>query len=99
MARLQVADGGNGLQIWMVAANISNKQSRTADSGWFPAWRLGVGLTTPHSKIICLLRKFTRSLGHGLILWIMENYNIQNYNFACGSVWARNLVSNIKGGT
>jgi hypothetical protein len=24
---------------------------------------------------------------------------IQNYNFACGSVWVRNLVSNIKGGT
>jgi hypothetical protein len=25
--------------------------------------------------------------------------NIQNYNFACGSVLVRNLVSNIKGGT
>jgi hypothetical protein len=24
---------------------------------------------------------------------------MQNYNFACGSVWVRNLVSNIKGGT
>jgi predicted double-glycine peptidase len=23
--------------------------------------------------------------------------NIQNYNFACGSVWVWNLVSNIKG--
>jgi hypothetical protein len=33
-----------------------------------------------------------RSLGHGLILW-------QNYNFICGSVWVRNLVSNIKGET
>jgi hypothetical protein len=31
MARPQVADGGNGLQIWRVAANILNKQSRTAD--------------------------------------------------------------------
>jgi hypothetical protein len=25
--------------------------------------------------------------------------NIQKYNFACGSVWVRNLVSDIKGGT
>jgi hypothetical protein len=28
-----------------------------------------MGLTTPHRKKISLLRKFTRSLGHGLILW------------------------------
>jgi hypothetical protein len=33
MARPQIADGGDGLQIWRVAANIS-KQSRTADTGW-----------------------------------------------------------------
>jgi hypothetical protein len=41
MARPQVADGGNGLQLWRVAANILNKQSRTADKGW--SSRLGVG--------------------------------------------------------
>jgi hypothetical protein len=34
MARSQVADGGDALQIWRVAANILNKQSRTADKGW-----------------------------------------------------------------
>jgi hypothetical protein len=34
MARPQVADGGDGLQIWRVAANILNKQSWTADNGW-----------------------------------------------------------------
>jgi hypothetical protein len=33
MARPRVADRGYGLQIWRVAANILNKQSRTADSG------------------------------------------------------------------
>jgi hypothetical protein len=33
MARPQVADG-EGLQIWRAAANILNKQSRTADKGW-----------------------------------------------------------------
>jgi hypothetical protein len=38
---LRVADGGEGLQIWRVAANILNKQSRTPDKGW-PSG-LGVG--------------------------------------------------------
>jgi hypothetical protein len=33
MARPQVADGGDGLQIWRVAANTLNKQSRAADKG------------------------------------------------------------------
>jgi hypothetical protein len=33
MARPQVADGGEGLQIWRVAANTLHKQSRTADKG------------------------------------------------------------------
>jgi hypothetical protein len=41
MARPQVADGGNGLQIWRVAAIILNKQLRTADRGW--SSRSGVG--------------------------------------------------------
>jgi hypothetical protein len=35
------ADRGDGLQIWRVAANMLNKQSRTADSGWSSS--LGVG--------------------------------------------------------
>jgi len=33
MALPRVADRGYGLQIWMVAANITNKQFRTADKG------------------------------------------------------------------
>jgi hypothetical protein len=41
MARPQVADEGEGLQIWSVAANILNKQLRTADRGWSSS--LGVG--------------------------------------------------------
>jgi hypothetical protein len=41
MARPQVADGGNTLQVWRVAANILNKQSRTADKRWSSS--LGVG--------------------------------------------------------
>jgi hypothetical protein len=39
MVRPQVADGGNSLKLWTVAASIMNKQSR-----------LGVGLTTTHLK-------------------------------------------------
>jgi hypothetical protein len=41
MARPQVADGGDGLQIWRAAANILNKQSPTSDKGW--SFSLGVG--------------------------------------------------------
>jgi hypothetical protein len=42
-ARPQVADGGNGLQIWRVAANILHKQSRTAEKGWFSSLGFGRG--------------------------------------------------------
>jgi hypothetical protein len=41
MAHAQVADVGDGVKIWRVAANILNKQSRTADKGWSSS--LGVG--------------------------------------------------------
>jgi hypothetical protein len=46
MARSQVADGGDSLQFWRVAANMLNKQSRTADKGWSSS----LGLTTNHKK-------------------------------------------------
>jgi hypothetical protein len=42
MARPQVADG-DVLQIWRVAANILNKQSRTADKGWSSSLGVGCG--------------------------------------------------------
>jgi len=47
MARSQVAVGGTA-SIWRVAANILNKQSRTADKGWFFSLVLGEILTTSH---------------------------------------------------
>jgi hypothetical protein len=50
MACSYVADGGDGFQIWKVAANIFNKQLQTADRGGPPVLGLGMGLTTPHSK-------------------------------------------------
>jgi hypothetical protein len=37
MARPQVADGGDNLQVWRVAVNILNKQSQTANRGGPPA--------------------------------------------------------------
>ena len=41
-----------------VAANILNKQSRTADEGGPPAWRLGEVLTTPPcQKMLCNTHK------------------------------------------
>jgi hypothetical protein len=56
MARPQVADGGDALQFWRVAANtsISNKPSQTADQVWSYSLGSWVGLTTPHrKKYIC----------------------------------------------
>jgi hypothetical protein len=61
MAHRHVADGGDGLQIWRVAANSSNKQSRQSTMGDPPAWELGVKLTTRHHEII-LLRNVTKGL-------------------------------------
>jgi hypothetical protein len=44
MERPQFADGGDGLYIWRVTANILNKQSRTADKCVPAAWWLCVRL-------------------------------------------------------
>jgi hypothetical protein len=71
MARPRVADRGDGLQIWRVAANILNKQSRTADSGWSSSLvGLGGGLTTLPHRTQYLLRNTTHSLGTGRIIWL-----------------------------
>jgi hypothetical protein len=48
MARPQVADGGDALQVWRVAANILNKQSQTADKGLSSS--LGVGCGADNSS-------------------------------------------------
>jgi hypothetical protein len=50
MARPQVADGGDALKVWRVAANILNKSRGEPTKSGPPAWGLGVGLTTPHRK-------------------------------------------------
>jgi len=46
MARPQIADGGNDLHIWRVAAKISSKQPREAENMWsFSLW-VGQGTET-----------------------------------------------------
>jgi hypothetical protein len=50
MARPQLVDGAEGLRIWNVPANISNKKLRTVDKRWSSNLELGEGLTTPHRK-------------------------------------------------
>jgi hypothetical protein len=62
MARPQVADGGDGLQLWREAANILNKQLRTADKGWSSSLGIGRGLTTPLREKISLLRNVHEAL-------------------------------------
>jgi hypothetical protein len=66
MARPQVADGRDGLQLWRVATNIFNKLSRTANKKWNPAWGLGVGLQL---IVKIRLRNVTKGLGGLLSKW------------------------------
>jgi len=48
--------------VWRVAANILNKQSRTADKGWSSSLGgLGEVLTTPHRKNISCYEMFSRA--------------------------------------
>jgi hypothetical protein len=68
MARPQAVDGGDGLQIRKIAANILNKQSRTAAKGWSSSLRIVRGLTTPNRKKINFLRNVTKGLEPGWIL-------------------------------
>lgn len=45
MAHPSISDGGYGLKMWKVAANVLNKLLQTADGGSPAAWGLGGGLT------------------------------------------------------
>jgi hypothetical protein len=49
MACSQVADGGDSLQVWRVAANVLNEQSRTSDKGW--SCSLGFGRDDKNSSL------------------------------------------------
>jgi hypothetical protein len=71
MARLRVAGGGDGLQIWREALNVLNKQSRTVDKGWSSSLGLGEVLTNPHRKKVFFFYEMlvTQGLRIGRILW------------------------------
>jgi hypothetical protein len=69
MARPQVADGGDGVHIWRVAANILKNSRRQPTGGDLAAWGLGGGQTTHHRNNSDLLRNVSDSLRPGWILW------------------------------
>jgi hypothetical protein len=61
VARPQVVDRGDSLQIWRVVANILNKQSRTTDRGWLSSLGVGRGVNNPHRKSCICYEVFTRA--------------------------------------
>jgi hypothetical protein len=76
MAGPQVADGGDGLQIWRVAADIVHKQSRTVDKVWSSTWGLVVELAAPSRKRISLIRNTTKGLGTMSCLTKLMNFPV-----------------------
>jgi hypothetical protein len=72
MARPQVADGGDGHQVWKVDANILNMQSRTAGKGWSSILGVWRGGNNSSPENISLLRNVTKDLGLERILSIND---------------------------
>jgi len=54
--------------IWRVAANILNKQSRTADKGWSASLGVARGATNSSPQKLTMLRNISQDLGLGLVL-------------------------------
>jgi hypothetical protein len=50
MVRPQFVDGGNCLQLWIIARNTLNKQPWAAYKGWSSSLGLDVGLRTPQRE-------------------------------------------------
>jgi hypothetical protein len=65
----QVPDGGDGLQIWKVAANILNIVADSRQGVVLQLWCWAERLITPHRKKNSTLRNVTPGLGLGQILW------------------------------
>jgi hypothetical protein len=59
----------NSLQISRVAANVQNKQSRTADEGWSYSLGIRSGANISLSLQIAVLRNISEGFGLGRILW------------------------------
>jgi len=58
-ARPRVADGGDGLKLGRVAANIVNKQSQTADKGRYPSFSVRGGANYSSQQKITSIRNVT----------------------------------------
>jgi hypothetical protein len=54
MARPQDSDGDDGPQIRRIGNSMLDKQSLTADKGWYSSLEVGRGLKTSHSKRLTL---------------------------------------------
>jgi hypothetical protein len=69
MARPRVVEGGDGLKIWRVATNILNKQSRTADKGWFSSLEVGRGAdnSLPSKTLSCNVTEGLRIGGNAVM--------------------------------
>jgi hypothetical protein len=50
MVHFWVANRGESLHVWRVAANILNNLSQTVGKGWFSSLGLDGALTTPHLR-------------------------------------------------
>jgi hypothetical protein len=61
MVRPQVADGGDGLQIWRVAASMFNKQSQIANREWLCRLVGWAGADNPHCKYCTCYLIFKRA--------------------------------------
>jgi hypothetical protein len=69
MARPQVADGGDALQVWTVAANILDKRSRTADKGWSSSMgveRGAINSSVLKNKLVAKCHQWLRSWADSL---------------------------------
>ena len=58
-------DGGDGLQIWRVPANVMIKQPRTKDKGWSFIWGVYQGANNTLPSEIQTMLNVTHDLRHG----------------------------------
>jgi hypothetical protein len=68
----QVAEGGDGLQIWRIVVRILNKQSGATNKGWSSALGVGRGANNSSPSKIIVIQNVTKGLGPGWILWIND---------------------------
>ena len=74
--------------ICRIAANIFNKQSRTAERGWSSNLRVGRGADKSSPQKRSMLRIVRReSFGHGLILWLANAIATENTGTASTKIF------------